>query len=108
MLTQKQHEVDNCIETKKQHEVQNYIETKFNIVYPNQKPKEYLRRQLTLLTKTPEEPTVEENYDAFGNEIVRRCLGNDGNIYDIQSMSYLFQQDEQGHSGESAMDCNRE
>ena len=76
--------------------IQNYIETKFNVVYPNQKPKEYLRRQLTVLTKTPEEPTVDENYDAFGNEIVRRCLGNDGNIYDIQSMSYLFQQDEQG------------
>ena len=34
--------------------------------------------------------------DLFGNPIMTPCLGNDGQIYDIESMNYLFQKNEQG------------
>ena len=34
--------------------------------------------------------------DLFGNQIQTPCLGNDGGIYDISSMEYLFKKNEQG------------
>ena len=78
-------------------EIQKYIETKFETTYPVSKSKQYLLKQLIELSKpSEEEPPVEENYDEFGNEIKTKCLGNDGNIYDIDSMFYLFQQNERG------------
>ena len=84
----------NKITTK---EIQKYIGTKFKTTYPVLKSKKYLLKQLIELSKASEEEhPVEENYDEFGNEIKTKCLGNDGNIYDIESMFYLFQQNETG------------
>ena len=45
--------------------------------------------------KKEKKPIIEDNeFDLFGNEIVKACLGDDGNIYDESSMLYLFQKDE--------------
>ena len=77
-------------------EIQKYIETKFKTTYPVSKSKQYLLKQLIEFSKSTEERPVEENYDEFGNEIQTKCLGNDGNFYDIESMFYLFQQNEIG------------
>jgi hypothetical protein len=78
-------------------EIQKYIGTKFETTYPVSKSKKYLLKQLIELSKpSAEEFSVEENYDEFGNEIKTKCLGNDGNIYDIESMFYLFQQNDRG------------
>ena len=43
-----------------------------------------------------DESLPKANVFEFGNEIITKCLGNDGNLYDIQSMLYLFQKNEQG------------
>ena len=82
-------------------EIQKYIETRFEITFPDPKPKVELLEQLIELSKSSEKSTTEENhpeikYDEFGNEILTKCLGNDGNTYDIESMLYLFQQNEEG------------
>ena len=77
-------------------EIQKYIETKFKTTYPVSKSKQYLLKQLIEFSKPTEDSSVEENYDEFGNEIQTKCLGNDGNFYDIESMFYLFQQNEIG------------
>jgi hypothetical protein len=34
--------------------------------------------------------------DLFGNPIINPCVGNDNEIYDMVSMEYLFQKDEEG------------
>ena len=45
--------------------------------------------------KENKEQIMEDNeFDLFGNEIVKPCLGDDGNIYDDSSMLYLFEKDE--------------
>lgn len=49
------------------------------------KKKEKVQRSLNT------EPT---KFDLFGNEIVKPCRGNDGNIYDESSMLYLFKKNE--------------
>ena len=36
----------------------------------------------------------EDNFDLFGNEISIPCYGDDNGIYDLSSMEYLFQKDE--------------
>ena len=79
-------------------EIQRYIEKKYEKFFPDTKKKQYLINQLIELSKPSNTDTSveEENYDEFGNEIRTQCLGNDGNIYDIESMFYLFQQNEQG------------
>ena len=82
-------------------EIQKYIETRFGITFPNPKPKVELLEQLIELSKSSEKLSTEDNdpeikYDEFGNEIITKCLGNDGNFYDIRSMLYLFQKNEQG------------
>ena len=68
---------------------------------PDTETKAQLLEQLILLSRPSEKHTIEENHqevkcDEFGNEIVTKCLGSDGNIYDIQSMLYLFQKNERG------------
>ena len=77
-------------------EIQKYIEIKFKTTYPVSISKQYLLKQLIEFSKPTEDSSVEENYDEFGNEIQTKCLGNDGNFYDIESMFYLFQQNEIG------------
>lgn len=76
--------------------IQKYMETRFKITIPDTKSKVELLEQLIELCKSLEQSTIEENYDEFGNEIRTKCLGNDGNIYDIESMFYLFQQNKVG------------
>ena len=79
-------------------EIQGYLEKNFNQTYSSQKRKPFLIQELEkLYQKKKEEIIVEEiNYDEFGNEITTQCLGSDGNIYDISSMYYLFERNEDG------------
>jgi hypothetical protein len=42
------------------------------------------------------EKTVSNTEDLFGNPIMNPCLGNDGEIYDLVSMEYLFQKNQDG------------
>lgn len=82
-------------------EIQKYIETRFEITFSDPKPKVELLKQFIQLSKSFEKSTPEDNhseikYDEFGNEIITKCLGNDGNLYDMQSMLYLFQKNEEG------------
>ena len=82
-------------------EIQKYMETRFKMTVPDTETKAELLEQLILLSRLLEKHTIEDNEhevkcDEFGNEIVTKCLGNDGNIYDIQSMLYLFQKNERG------------
>ena len=82
-------------------EIQKYMETRFKMTVPDTETKAELLEQLILLSRLLEKHTIEDNEhevkcDEFGNEIVTKCLGNDGNIYDIQSMLYFFQKNERG------------
>ena len=79
-------------------EIQGYIEKNFNQTYSSQKRKPFLIQELeTLYQKKKEEIIIEEiDYDEFGNEIKTQCLGSDGNIYDISSMYYFFEKNEDG------------
>ena len=82
-------------------EIQKYMEKRFKMTIPDTEIKAELLEQLILLSRQSEKHTIEENHqevkcDEFGNEIVTKCLGSDGNIYDIQSMLYLFQKNKQG------------
>ena len=63
------------------------VKTKKQLVriIEEQKKKEKVQRSFNT------EPT---KFDLFGNEIVKPCRGNDGNIYDESSMLYLFKKDE--------------
>ena len=79
-------------------EIQGYLEKNFNQTYSSQKRKPFLIQELEkLYQKKKEEIIIEEiDYDEFGNEITTQCLGSDGNIYDISSMYYLFERNEDG------------
>lgn len=82
-------------------EIQKYIETRFKMTIPDTETKAELLEQLILLSRPSEKHTIQDSQnevkcDEFGNEIVTKCLGNDGNIYDIESMLYLFQKNERG------------
>ena len=64
-------------------------------------PKKYSRKQKLIdyieeIEKEKENENENEyEVDLFGNNIVNRCKGNDGCIYDETSMLYLFHQDEE-------------
>ena len=82
-------------------EIQKYMETRFKMTIPDTKTKAELLEQLILLSRPCENSTTEMNhrdvlYDEFGNEVIEKCLGSDGNIYDIRSMLYLFHKNERG------------
>ena len=82
-------------------EIQKYMKTRFKMTVPDTETKAKLLEQLILLSRPSEKHTLEDSQnevkcDEFGNEIVTKCLGNDGNIYDIESMLYLFQKNERG------------
>lgn len=79
-------------------EIQGYLEKNFNQTYSSQKRKPFLIQELEKLSdEKKKEMMIEEiDYDEFGNEITTQCLGSDGNIYDISSMYYLFEKNENG------------
>lgn len=79
-------------------EIQSYIEKNFMQTFPSQKRKSFLICELEKLSdKKKKEIIIDDfDYDEFGNEIQTQCLGTDGNIYDISSMYYLFEKNENG------------
>jgi len=79
-------------------EIQSYLEENFNQTYSSQKRKPFLIQELEKLYQKKKEYIMIEDvgYDEFGNEIQTKCLGSDGNIYDISSMNYLFEKNKNG------------
>ena len=85
-------------------EIQSFIEKNYQIVYDDnngrrvQKSKNFLLQQIHSLhrTRTSNETTMSSKFDLFGNEIINQCMGNDGNIYDLDSMKKLFETDADG------------
>lgn len=78
-----------------------YVKKYFDIALSISKTKKELITQLHDIyqkEKKKETPISMEDLedDLFGNPIMTPCLGNDGQIYDIESMNYLFQKNEQG------------
>ena len=47
------------------------------------KSKANLLEQLVALSQPSKNSITDVKYDEFGNEILTKCLGNDGNTYDI-------------------------
>lgn len=79
--------------------IKNYILEKFNKIVSLHSSKEELLSILVanyknLQDKQKEEE--EEEIDLFGNPITTPCRGNDGCIYDLASMNYLFERDADG------------
>ena len=98
LMVQKYLETRDCtvLDEISAKEIQKYIQTRFEITFPDPKPKVELLEQLILLSRPSEKLTTDIKYDEFGNGIVTKCLGNDGNTYDITSMIYLFQKNNEG------------
>lgn len=77
-----------------------YINQRFNLSVSIRLSKEQISVMLMDLYQkeqvqmTPSTNLGEE--DLFGNTIETKCLGNDGEIYDLKSMNYLFQKNEKG------------
>lgn len=74
------------------HQLKEYLESQMSI------RKEFIfdrkDENINILLNGVIDPKSEAQYDLFGNEIVIKCLGNDGNIYDLESMRYLFKKNE--------------
>ena len=79
-------------------EIQSFIKKNFETEYESQKRKPFLILELEKLSEEKKKEIIIEEieYDEFGNEITTQCLGSDGNIYDISSMYYLFEKNEEG------------
>lgn len=84
--------------------LQKFIQKNYNHLSTNEissdNSKHFFITTLLSLHKKQQQQKQEEkketNYDIFGHEIVHPCLGNDGEIYDYQSMSYLFKRKTDG------------
>lgn len=77
-----------------------YIQETYSVRVPSNKNKQHF---LTVLRESSmkskkiekmEETEIEE--DLFGNPIETPCMGDDGCIYDLTSMNYLFEKNENG------------
>lgn len=77
-----------------------YVKTHFNVTLSNRQSKSEMIEMLTHLhhtERTKVSMKVEDlTEDLFGNTIETPCLGNDGEIYDLKSMIYLFEKKEDG------------
>ena len=79
--------------------IRNYIMEKFNKKVPLLSKKEELLSILVINYKNlqdQQKKEEEEEIDLFGNPITTPCRGNDGCIYDLASMNYLFERDTDG------------
>ena len=81
------------LKSMKKIDLMDYFEKKEKKVSKKKNTNQLLNHLIKI--KENKEQIMEDNeFDLFGNEIVKACLGDDGNIYDESSMLYLFQKDE--------------
>ena len=98
------HAIQKYIETKNKTdlrkvtatELKSYMVQRWNIDIHETLSKQKLMERLNELCNETVPSTNEEGIDIFGNVIQTPCVGNDENIYDVESMFYLFQKDNNG------------
>jgi hypothetical protein len=76
--------------------LKSFLQEKYNVSLPlNQKKEKFLSMIYELYIKEKQQEVHYEE-DLFGNTIQIPCQGNDGGVYDISSMNYLFEKDSNG------------
>lgn len=92
-------------------DIKSYIKSKFSID-ENKKIKkdEWVKKLLCLekKSKTIQNNTIDLEYDIFGYRIQTPCRGNDNQIYDLRSMNYLFDKNENGEFKNIPYEYNNE
>lgn len=77
-----------------------YVKNHFNVTLSNRQSKsEMIEMLANLHHKEQQKVSIKAEdltEDLFGNTIETPCLGNDGEIYDLKSMIYLFEKKEDG------------
>ena len=73
-----------------------FLEKQFSVVLSTSSREEivHLLSEKDTLSKTQIELVDEDTHDLFGNKIVSPVVGSDGGIYNLSSMEYLFEKDE--------------
>ncbi len=89
--------LESYIETVSVYELIDYIEKTYDISLTNNHSKERIVELLDSfhsIWKTKD--TTSKTIDLFGNEIKTPVRGSDDTVYDLQSMTYLFEKNEDG------------
>lgn len=81
------------LKSMKKVDLMDYFEKK-EIKVSKKKNTNQLLNHLMKIKENKEQIMEDNEFDLFGNEIVKPCLGDDGNTYDESSMIYLFEKDE--------------
>ena len=103
-----QQTIKNFFETRNEDLLKDITKEDINI-YLSQKNKKYIplyKKKSEFISKllsiqkeeqkqtSTKNPILQTPCDLFGNEIITPCTGSDSEIYDLVSMEYLFQKDE--------------